>query len=43
MEELSKYFPAGMSYVIPYDTSLFIKISIEEVIKTLLEAVILVF
>ena len=43
MEELSNYFPAGMSYVIPYDTSLFIKISIEEVIKTLLEAVILVF
>jgi len=43
MEELSKYFPVGMSYVIPYDTSLFIKISIEEVIKTLLEAVILVF
>ena len=43
MEELSKYFPAGMSYVIPYDTSLFIKISIEEVIKTLLEAVVLVF
>ena len=43
MEELSKYFPAGMSYVIPYDTSLFIQISIEEVIKTLLEAVVLVF
>lgn len=43
MEDLSKFFPPGMSYVIPYDTSLFVKISIEEVIKTLLEAVILVF
>lgn len=43
MEELSKFFPRGMSYVIPYDTSLFVKISIEEVVKTLLEAVALVF
>ncbi len=43
MEELSKFFPPGMSYVIPYDTSLFVKISIEEVVKTLLEAVVLVF
>lgn len=43
MEELSKYFPAGVKYEIPYDTSLFIKISIKEVIKTLLEAVALVF
>ena len=43
MEELSKFFPPGMSYVIPYDTSLFVKISIEEVVKTLLEAVALVF
>ena len=43
MEELSGFFPAGISYRIPYDTSLFIKISIEEVVKTLLEAVALVF
>ncbi len=43
MDELSKYFPPGMEYTIPFDTSLFIKISIEEVIKTLLEAVALVF
>jgi multidrug efflux pump len=43
MAELSKYFPPGIEYVIPYDTSLFIKISIEEVVKTLVEAVILVF
>ncbi len=43
MEELSKFFPTGIAYRIPYDTSLFIKISIEEVVKTLLEAVALVF
>ncbi len=43
MEELSKFFPSGIAYRIPYDTSLFIKISIEEVVKTLLEAVALVF
>ena len=43
MAELSKYFPAGVRYDIPYDTSLFVKISIEEVVKTLLEAVVLVF
>ena len=43
MEELSKYFPPGMEYTIPFDTSLFVKISIEEVVKTLLEAVVLVF
>ncbi|MEO0317600.1 MAG: hypothetical protein RL404_1277 [Pseudomonadota bacterium] len=43
MDELSKYFPPGMEYTIPFDTSLFIKISIEEVVKTLLEAVMLVF
>jgi len=43
MAELSKFFPPGIEYVIPYDTSLFIKISIEEVVKTLIEAVILVF
>ena len=43
MEELSHYFPAGVKYDIPYDTSPFVKISIEEVVKTLLEAVFLVF
>ncbi|MGO4378541.1 efflux RND transporter permease subunit [Pseudoduganella sp. RAF19] len=43
MEELSKYFPPGLKYTVPYDTSLFVKISIEEVVKTLLEAVFLVF
>ncbi len=43
MAELEKFFPPGIEYVIPYDTSLFVKISIEEVVKTLLEAVALVF
>ncbi|MBS0309640.1 MAG: efflux RND transporter permease subunit, partial [Proteobacteria bacterium] len=43
LNELSKYFPAGVKYDIPYDTSLFVKISIEEVVKTLLEAIVLVF
>jgi multidrug efflux pump len=43
MEELSKYFPAGVKYDVPYDTSHFVQISIEEVVKTLLEAIALVF
>ncbi len=43
MEELSRYFPPGVKYVIPYDTTKFVKVSIHEVVKTLFEAVILVF
>ncbi len=43
MDELSKYFPQGVKYAIPYDSSRFIKISISQVIETLIEAVILVF
>ena len=43
MDALSKYFPPNVKYDIPYDTSKFVKISIEEVIKTLLEAIVLVF
>ncbi|MBA5686384.1 efflux RND transporter permease subunit [Rugamonas apoptosis] len=43
MDQLAKYFPPGVKYTVPYDTSLFVKISIEEVVKTLVEAVILVF
>ncbi|MDP9108968.1 MAG: efflux RND transporter permease subunit [Pseudomonadota bacterium] len=43
MDELSRYFPAGVKYDIPYDTSKFVQISIEEVVKTLLEAIVLVF
>ena len=43
IEEFSQYFPEGVSYVIPYDTTPFISISIHEVEKTLFEAIILVF
>jgi len=43
MQELSKFFPHGMKYTIPYDSTTFINISIEQVVHTLLEAVALVF
>ena len=43
MAALSKYFPEGMKYSIPYDSSRFIKISIRQVVETLIEAVVLVF
>ncbi|MGO8755534.1 MAG: efflux RND transporter permease subunit [Gallionellaceae bacterium] len=43
MEELSKQFPKGVSWVVPYDTSKFVQISIQEVAKTLLIALLLVF
>ncbi len=42
MEELEKSFPEGMAYKIPYETLSFIEISIKEVIKTFLEAMVLV-
>jgi multidrug efflux pump len=42
MEELRPLFPEGMQYVLPYDTSQFVKASIWEVVKTLGEAMILV-
>jgi multidrug efflux pump len=41
--ELEPYFPTGIQVVYPYDTTTFIKISIQEVVKTLIEAIILVF
>ena len=43
LADLQKYFPEGVKYAIPYDTSTFISVSIEKVIHTLLEAVALVF
>ena len=43
MDELQSYFPAGMSWAIPYDASRFVRISITQVAVTLLEAVGLVF
>lgn len=42
MQELSRYFPQGMEWVVPYDTTRFIELSIREVVKTLLEAAVLV-
>src|SRR4029453_11381071 len=42
MGELAKYFPKGMKYEIPYDSSRFIRISIGTVVETLLEAMALV-
>ncbi|WP_018605462.1 efflux RND transporter permease subunit [Uliginosibacterium gangwonense] len=41
--EMSRFFPHGMQVVTPYDTTPFVKLSIEEVIKTLAEAIVLVF
>ncbi|HEY0681488.1 MAG TPA: multidrug efflux RND transporter permease subunit [Steroidobacter sp.] len=43
LAELSKDFPKGMAYSIPYDTIQYVKVSIKEVVKTLLEAMVLVF
>lgn len=43
MEELSGFFPEGVEFDIPYDSSPFVEISIEKVLHTLLEAVGLVF
>jgi multidrug efflux pump len=43
MQQLQKYFPKGMRYDIPYDSTKFIQISISQVVETLIEAVILVF
>ena len=43
LDELSKFYPQGMKAEVPYDTTPFVRISIEEVIKTLIEAVVLVF
>ena len=43
MEELSHFFPPGMKVIYPYDTTPFVKVAINEVVKTLLEAILLVF
>ncbi len=43
VDELARFFPADMEVIYPYDTTPFVRISIEEVIKTLVEAVVLVF
>ncbi|TAF80933.1 MAG: multidrug efflux RND transporter permease subunit, partial [Curvibacter sp.] len=43
MTELQTYFPQGMKWSIPYDSSRFVNISIKQVAQTLVEAVVLVF
>src|SRR5690606_25787775 len=43
LEELKPFFPEGLDVVIPFDTTPFVKVSIEGVIQTLIEAIILVF
>lgn len=43
MKELNQRFPTGLRYGIPYDTTVFVYESIREVIKTLFEAILLVF
>ncbi len=42
-EEIERFFPQGMKWDIPYDSSRFVNISIQQVAETLLEAVALVF
>ncbi len=43
LQEMSRYFPPGMKVVYPYDTTPFTRVAIEEVVKTLFEAIFLVF
>jgi HAE1 family hydrophobic/amphiphilic exporter-1 len=43
LEEMSHYFPKGMKVIYPYDTTPFTKVAIDEVVKTLFEAILLVF
>ncbi len=42
LAQLETAFPEGMQWVVPYDTTPFVKISIEEVVRTLFEAIVLV-
>jgi hydrophobe/amphiphile efflux-1 (HAE1) family protein len=43
VKELSRFFPAGMKAIYPYDTTPFVEVAINEVVKTLFEAILLVF
>jgi multidrug efflux pump len=43
MKEAARRFPEGLAYATPYDSTRFVRVSIEEVVKTLLEAMALVF
>src|SRR5690606_10634491 len=43
MDELQATFPSGVEWYTPFDSTTFVRISISEVVKTLIEAVVLVF
>ena len=43
LEQMKSYFPPGVEVVVPYDTTPFVRISIMNVVQTLVEAIILVF
>jgi len=43
LDELAPYFPTGLKAVVPFDTTPFVQVSIKGVIKTLIEAIVLVF
>src|SRR5258706_5125627 len=43
MDRLAPFSPPGLKAVYPYDTTPFVRVSIEEVVKTLFEAIVLVF
>ena len=43
VDQLAQRFPQGMAYAVPYDTTRFVEVSIREVVKTLAEAMLLVF
>ena len=43
LAEMSRYFPKGVKVIYPYDTTPFVKVAIDEVVKTLFEAIVLVF
>ena len=43
LADMSRYFPPGMKVVYPFDTTPFVRVAIDEVVKTLFEAIVLVF
>ena len=43
MAEMSRFFPSGVKVIYPHDTTPFVRVAIKEVVKTLLEAILLVF
>jgi HAE1 family hydrophobic/amphiphilic exporter-1 len=43
LDEMSQFFPTGLKVVYPYDTTPFIRVAIDEVVRTLVEAIVLVF